>query len=199
MHGTHSLRGTSLLRSRPAVCRRTRDARAATSPHKQTRRPEARRRRPRRGRAVRRPPIPLRSAHRAKAQRPSDTAPAQSPEPAAAGSPGGQGIRTKWDGTHIIAAIINVPASGPQSVSGRNRTAACTSVSAGSQTAASGRNPRGPLRTFLSVSQGLTASHDGSVQAPASRKEPRRERGASPKRGRRGRGSGGIRNRGDRT
>ena len=70
---------------------------------------------------------------------------------------------------------------------------------AASQTDASVRNPRGPLRTFLSVSQGLTASHDGSVQAPASRKEPRRERGADRKRGRRGRGSGEIRNRGERT
>ena len=123
----------------------------------------------------------------------------RAPRPSAAESPGRpQGSRTISDGTDIIASIINVRASGSRSVSGRNRTTACTTASARSQTGASGRTPRGPLHPLLSVSQRLTASHGGSVQAPASRKEPRRERGACRKRGRGERGSGEIHNRGDR-
>ena len=58
------------------------------------------------------------------------------------------------DGTDMIAAIISVPASAFLSVSGRNRTAACTTASARSQITPGGRNPRRHLRTFLSVSQG---------------------------------------------
>lgn len=124
----------------------------------------------------------------------------QLPGPSAAESPERPpGAWTMKDGTDIIAAIINVPASGPLSVQGRNRRAACTSMSASNQTGASGRNLRGPLRTFLSISQRLTASHGGSVQAPASRREPRRESGACRKRGRGERGSGEIRKRGERT
>ncbi len=58
------------------------------------------------------------------------------------------------EATDIMATIINVPASGSLSVSGRNRTASCTTASARSQITPGGRTPRGPLRTLLSVSQG---------------------------------------------
>ena len=146
-----------------------------------------------------------RSRHRQRAKRnpqpPGGPRSAQAPEPSAAEGQG-EPARRKDDkrlrrhdrGHHPHAGIRTTP-----SISGRNRMTACTNTPAGSQTDASGRNPRGPLRTFLSISQRLTASHGGSVQAPASRREPRRERGACRKRGRRERGSGEIRNRGERT
>ncbi len=149
--------------------------------------------RPRGARAEARPPMSKRPACPATPRQPGD--PVSTKATRAFGNRptgGAEGVGAMKDGTDMITFVINAPASGAMSASGRNRTAACTTAPVGSRTCPGGRNPRGPLRTFLSVSQGLTASHDGSVQAPASRKELRRERGACRERDRRRRGSGEI-------
>ena len=89
-------------------------------------------------------------------------------QPRARGSP--HGASTIKDDDAIIAAITHVPVSEVPPASGRNRAAACTTTPAGSQSNASGQNPRRFFGASLSMPTGCTlrgGSSRGGVDTSA--------------------------------